>query len=289
MEKKYVIVTDATCDLTAEYVNEKNIEVMGMRFTIDGKEYMHYLDGRELSYEDFYSKLRVLKKASTTQLNIEMVKSVYEKFIKDGYDILNICFSSGLSGGYNACRLAREEILEEYKDANIVVIDSKCAAPGEGLLVYYADLFKSQGLTLEENAKKITELIPRLAHWFTVSDIDMLRKGGRLSGASAFVAKTLKIKPVLHVNDEGKLITRFKKIGRKSAIKEIVNQFDQTVDKSYNKIYIGHADCLDDAIELKKIIEEKGNYDVEITYIGPVIAAHAGPDTLALFFIASHR
>lgn len=290
MENKYVIITDSTCDLDYQFTVENNIEVMNMHFTIGGKEYVHYLDFRELSFKDFYNQLNELKEASTSQLNFLHIKETYEKYLKDGYDILSVAFSSALSGSYNTCRLVAEELRAEYPERKIEIVDSLCASGGEGLFVYYANLYKNEGLSISENVQKLLELRPHLCHWFTVSDIDLLRKGGRLSATKAVAAKMLRIKPVLHVSDEGKLIPRQNKIGRKQALKELVHQFELTVDKSYKQtIFINHADSLDDANYVKEHVSKVFDCEVVINSIGPVIGSHSGPGTIALFFVGEHR
>lgn len=290
MENKYVIITDSTCDLDYQFVKDNNIEVMNMHFRIDGKEYIHYLDFRELSFKDFYEKLNILKEASTSQLNFMDIKACYEKYLKEGYDILSISFSSALSGTYNTCRLVAEELREEFKDRKIEILDSLCASAGEGLFVYYANLYKNQGFSLEENVRKLLELRPHLCHWFTVSDIDLLKKGGRVSSSKAVAAKMLRIKPVLHVSNEGKLIPRQNKIGRKLALKCLADEFDKRVDRSFKQmVFICHADCIDDANYVKDLVMQYADCEVKILDMGPVIGSHAGNGTVAVFFVGKER
>lgn len=287
----YIIITDSTTDLPNEFVKENGIEVIPMHFQLDDIEYVNYLDERELSSKDFYNSMRSGSMTKTSQLTITDIQAVYREKLTAGYDILGIGFSSALSGTFNAMRLAVEELKEEFPSRKIIIIDSKCASLGEGLFVYYANEYKKQGLTLEENATKLNELLPHLVHWFTVDDIETLRRGGRVTNVQAFLAKLTKIKPVLHVDDEGRLIAVYKKIGRRQALKQLVDELEKTYDRSYEQtIMIGHGDCYDDALyianKIKEIVPVK---EVVINNIGPVIGAHSGPGTVALFFVGSKR
>ncbi len=287
----YVIISDSTMDMPNEFTLENNIEVIPMDFILDGKEYKNYLDYREIDFKDFYDHLRKGARCSTSQISIQTTIDTYEKYLRDGKDILGIVFSSGLSGSFNSVRLACSELKEKYPERTIMLIDSKCASSGEGLLVWYANEFKKSGLSLLDCYNKTLELVNKLCHWFTVDDIDTLRRGGRVSGGAAFAAKTLNIKPVLHVDDDGHLIPIYKKIGRKSAIRAIVNSYEKLRDTTIKQmIIISHGDCEDDAKylegEIKKITPDAS---FMISKIGPVIGAHSGPGTLALFFIGTKR
>lgn len=289
--KKYVIITDSTTDLPQDYVEKHEIEVIPMKFSIDGNEYSNYLDGREMDSKTFYDLERNGKIAKTAQLTIVDIENVYRKYLDLGYDILAIGFSSGLSGTFNSMRLAKEELEEEYKDNKIMIIDSLCACLGEGLFVYYAVQNKLKGLDLEANYNNLLELRPHLCHWFTVLNLDTLRRGGRVSNVAAFVADTLNIKPVLHVDDAGHLIAMKKVVGRKRSLLALVDKLSETIYKDEPQmIMIGHGDCLEDALfvaeEVKKRVPVK---DILINCIGPVIGAHSGPGTLALFFVGTKR
>ncbi len=289
--RDYIIITDSTTDLPASYAKENNLVVIPMKFNLDGTEYLNYLDEHEMSNKDFYDAERAGKIAKTAQLSQFDIESVYRKYLDLGYDILGIGFSSGLSGTFNSMRLAKEELEEEYKDAKIVIIDSLCASLGEGLFVYYAVENKKKGLNITENGDNLLHLRPHLCHWFTVSSLETLRRGGRVSNITAFVADTLNIKPVLHVDDAGHLIAMRKTMGRKRSLIALVDRLVETINRDEPQmIMIGHGDCLEDANfvaqEVKKHIEVK---DVLINCIGPVIGAHSGPGTLALFFVGSKR
>ncbi len=287
----YKIITESTTDLSEELIKLYDLVVIPMTFKTADKEYVNYPDGREMSNKEFYDEERNGKIFTTAQITPQHIIDVYKGYLDEGYDILGVSFSSGLSGTVNSTKLAIEMLKEEYKDRNIIMVDSLCASMGEGLLAYYASKNRKDGMSIVENAKALEDMKLHLAHWFTVSDIDFLKRGGRLSNASAFVAKALKINPVLHVDNAGHLVNRFKKIGRKTAIKELINQFNLTADKTKKQtIFISHGDCLDDALYLKELLlKEYEPEDVVIGEIGPVIGAHSGPGTLALYFIASHR
>ncbi len=287
----FIIITDSTTDLPFEYVKENNLVIVPLQYNINNKAYFNYLDEREQTFKEFYSLMREGKMSNTSQVNSEDFKEVYIKYLKEGKDILGISFSSGLSGTFNSLRLAVEELKEEFPERKIMVVDSLSASMGEGLLVHYAVNAKKEGKTLEEVHQLIENLKFKICHWFTVTDIDLLRRGGRVSGAAAFIAKTIKIKPVLNVNDEGKLIPRSKKIGRKPSLNELVERLEQTIDKSFKQtIFISHGDCLEDALYVKELIEQLNVADnYLLNYIGPVIASHAGPGTVAVFYVGEKR
>lgn len=287
----YVIISDSTTDLTNDFVLENKIDIIPLKFYIEEKEYVNYLDSRELDTHAFYDLMREGEVSKTAQLNMVDIEKCFRHHLDLGNDILCIGFSSGLSGTYNAIRLTAESLQDEYKDRKILTIDSLCASLGEGLLVWYANKFKQEGLSLEENYQKTLDLRLRLAHWFTVDDIDTLRRGGRVTNVQAFLAKGLKIKPVLHVDNDGKLIPVYKKIGRKVALKTLVMELAKTIDRSYKQtIMIGHGDTLEEANYVRDLIRQEVEVeDIYINNIGPVIGAHSGPGTIAIFFIADHR
>lgn len=289
--KDYVILTDSTTDLPNDFAIENNITVLPMTFSVDGTNYKNFLDNRELSSNDFYNMMRAGKQPITAQVNsvefIEFATPILDK----GLDILYVCFSSALSGTFNSVRLALNELHEKYPDSNIHVLDSMSASMGEGLLVYYANKFKQEGLSLEDNFNKLQQFKKKIVGWFTVSDIETLRRGGRVSNAAAFVAKTLKIKPILHIDEEGKLIARTKKIGRKHSLIALIDEMEKRVITEENDVvFISHGDCVEDAYLVRAMIEERfGLTNFVINEIGPVIGAHSGPDTVAIFFIGKEK
>ncbi len=295
--RDYVIITDSTTDLPVSFVEENGIVVIPMRFTIGDKEYQNFLDGREMTNEEFYSREREGELAKTAQLTIPDIVEVYEPYLKQGYDILGVGFSSGLSGTFNAMRLAREELLEKYPDSKILLVDSLCASLGEGLFVYYANKYKHEGKTIDENMDALLELRPHLSHWFTVESLETLRRGGRVSNIKAFLAGILNLIPILHVDDDGHLVAMEKKRGRNGSLKGLIKRVEDSITRNVPQmIMIGHGDCLEDANfvanEIKKLAENNPDIiieDILINCIGPVIGAHSGPGTLAIFFIGKER
>lgn len=289
--REYIIITDSTTDLPDIYAKEYNLKVIPLGFVIDGKTYKNYLDHRQLSSNQFYNMIADGKIAKTSQINPDEFYNEFKEALDEGYDILGIFFSSGLSGTFNSARIARDQILSENPNASIIIIDSLCASLGEGLLVHYAIKAKEDGMSLIENAKYIEELKFKIAHWFTVMDMDILKRGGRISAGTAFFAKTLNIHPVMHVSNEGKLIAKMKKIGRKGALNALVDKMVETYVKSENDfIFISHSNAMEDVNKLIEMIKERTGIDkILVNEVGPVIGGHCGIGTIALFYIASER
>ena len=289
--KEYIIVTDSTTDLPASYADEYNLKVIPLGFMIDGKKYLNYLDHRDLSTQKFYNMLSLGKIVKTSQVNPNDFYIAFKEILDNGYGVLGIFFSSGLSGTFNSARIAKEQILSEEPNVPIIIIDSLCASLGEGLLVHYAVRAKENGMNLEENANYIEKLKLKVAHWYTIMDMDTLKRGGRISASAAFFAKTLNINPILHVSDEGKLVARMKKIGRKAAINALVDKMIETYNKDENDfVFISHSEAFDDVNKLIELINEKtGIENILVNEIGPVIGGHCGVGTIALFYIAKHR
>ncbi len=289
--KNYVIISESTADISQNMVDELGIKVMPMAFELSGKSYLHYPDAREMGIHEFYQHLRKGEKSVTSLINTETFLDFFEPILKEGNDILYIAFSSGLSGTYNSSLLAREELLERYKDSKIICIDSKAASAGEGLLVYSAAKKKEEGLTIEELGNWLEQNIHKLCHWFTVDDLNHLKRGGRVSAFSAGIGTALNVKPILHVDDEGHLIPMEKVRGRKKSIYALLNHMIGTFTPSDEQmVFIGHGDSLEDAELLARLIREKFTVkDVIINPIGPVIGSHSGPGTIALFFFGTGR
>lgn len=287
---KYVIVTDSTTDLPAAHAEALELKVIPLHFNLNGKAYTNYLDNRELDPKVFYDALRGGALPTTSQINPEDYLSFVTPLLKEGKDVLILAFSSGLSGTYNSARIAVEELKQEFPDRKILLVDTKSGSLGEGLLVTLAARQRLAGKPIEEVAHYAQSLVPNLAHWFTVDDIGHLVRGGRLSKVAGFVAKLASIKPVLHCNNEGKLQARHKAIGRKRAIKALVEEMIKTARPGKQTVFIGHGDDLEGAEALAKEVKE--HFEIEelvINMIGPVIGAHSGQGTLALFFIADNR
>lgn len=291
MMNEYVIVTDSSADLDAAEVKELELQVIPLKFTLNGMTYSDYPDNRDMDPHEFYDRLRAGEVATTAALNLEDAKGVFEPILKDGKDVLMLAFSSGLSSSCQACLLAARELAEEYPDRKIYVVDTLCASRGQGLLVYHTVMKKRAGATLEEARDFAEENKLRLCHWFTVDDLMFLKRGGRVSATAAALGTMLSIKPVLHVDDEGHLINMSKSRGRKGSIKAMVDKAAElAIDPAGQTMFICHGDCLEDAEQLAQMVRERfGTKDIRIGYTGTVIGAHSGPGTLALFFLGEHR
>lgn len=287
----YKITTDSTTDITPELVDALELHVIPMIFTVDGKDYRNTPDNKDLDPHEFYEMLRNGKQSLTTQINGETFKDEVRPFLDNGLDVLHLCFSSGLSSTYNSIRLAAEDLLEEYPDRKIIIVDTLAASMGEGLIVYHAGVLRKQGKSIDEVAAWVEENKLKLAHWFTVDDLNFLKRGGRLSGAAAFFGTVLNIKPVLHIDDEGHLIPIDKIRGRRKSLECLVDHMAKTaVNPSEQVIFISHGDALEDAQYVEKLVRERfGVKTVYMNHIGPVIGSHSGPGTVALFFLAEKR
>jgi DegV family protein with EDD domain len=285
-----VIITDSCSDLPLKYVNENNIPVISLTYNFRGKENEDDL-GKTMEYKEFYDGVRSGEMPTTSQINVFTYTEEFKKHISQGKSIIYIGFSSALSGSVNSANLARQTLLDEYKDADISVIDSKCASMGQGLLVYYANEMLKKGQSKEEIVKWVEENKLRLNHWFTVEDLNHLKRGGRVSAATAFIGTILDIKPVLHVDDEGRLIPVTKVKGRKKSIRMLFDKMKERIQNPDGQvIFISHGDSIDDAKHLEKLIlDEYKVKEVVMNYVGPVIGAHSGPGTIALFFMGDRR
>ena len=287
----YVILTESSSDISLKIAADNDIQVMPMDFILEGKSYAHYADSREMDVKAFYQKLRDGAVVTTAAENVEDYMTWVKPLLEQGKDVLLVVFSSGLSSTFSTANVALAELREQYPDRKILAVDSLCASAGEALLAYYAAQNRAKGMSIEENAQWLEDNKLHLAHWFTVDDLMFLKRGGRVSSATALVGTMLSIKPVLHVDDEGHLINVGKARGRKASMKALADKAAETgVDLSNQVIFISHGDCLEDAQWLAQEVRDRFHpVDVVISDIGPVIGAHSGPGTLALYFMASHR
>ena len=284
----YVILTDSSCDLPDDIVKKYQLEILQLDFIVEGEGSFH---NDQADIEKVYSKLRNGANIKTSAANISQASEAIEALFNQKKDILYLGFSSGLSSTYQTVYMAGQELMEEYPERKMISVDTLAASMGQGLLVYKACQAKDSGKSLEENAQYIEEIKLKLCHWFTVDDLFFLKRGGRISGVTATVGTMLSIKPILHVDDEGHLINVSKVRGRKAAITELANRMEKlAVHPEDQDIFISHGDCIEDAGKLASIIKERfGNDRITISYVGPVIGAHSGPGTLALFFLGEHR
>ena len=284
----YVILTDSSCDLPDDIVKKYQLEILQLDFIVEGEGSFH---NDQADIEKVYSKLRNGANIKTSAANISQASEAIEALFNQKKDILYLGFSSGRSSTYQTVYMAGQELTEEYPERKMISVDTLAASMGQGLLVYKACQAKDAGKSLEENAQYIEDIKLKLCHWFTVDDLFFLKRGGRISGVTATVGTMLSIKPILHVDDEGHLINVSKVRGRKAAITELVNRMEKlAVHPEDQDIFISHGDCIEDAEKLASIIKERfGNDRITISYVGPVIGAHSGPGTLALFFLGEHR
>ena len=283
----YKIVTDSACDLSAEMIAELDLGIAPLSVELDGRA---YAEG-EMTPVELYNHLRNGKLPKTAAVNPEGWTSVIEPVLQEGRDALVIAFSSGLSTTYQSAVIAANELTERYPGRKVNVVDSLCASLGQGLLVWYACQKRSAGMDLEELTAWVENNKLNLCHWFTVDDLMYLKRGGRVSAATAIVGTMLKIKPVLHVDAEGHLVNVGKVRGRKASIDALVAKMGQLAIDGYKELVtICHGDCLEDAEYLaKKLKENYGVKEVFIGYTGAVIGSHSGPGTLALFFLGKER
>lgn len=287
---KTIIFTDSCCDLPINFIKENNIEVMHLRVNLKGEDIPDDL-GESIKHKDFYKLIRNGEMPTTSQVNIGEFQEKFEKYVNDGYSIIYIGFSSALSGCINSARLAMENIKLDNEKADIKIIDTKSASMGLGLLVFYAAKMLKEGKSRDEIVNWIEENKLKVNHWFTVDDLNHLKRGGRISSSVAIVGTILSIKPIMKVDDEGRLVPVSKVKGRKKSIKVLQEKLtEKIVNPKEQTIFISHGDCLEEAEYLKElIINEIKVKDVIINNIGPVIGSHAGPGTIALLFIGDSR
>lgn len=284
----FQIITDSCCDFPTPMYGQLGLTFVPLTVEFRGNTFD---DKNDDSLKDMYQGLRAGEVAKTSAVNPSRWSQAMEKALAAGKDVLVLAFSSGLSTTYQSAVIAAEELKDEYPDRKIQVIDTLCASMGQGLLVWYACKKRDEGLSLDEVAQWVLDNRLHLCHWFTVDDLMYLKRGGRISAATALVGTMLQIKPLLHVDDEGHLINMTKTRGRKAAIDAMVKKA-QELGAGYDNstMFISHGDCLSDAEYLSRQLKEKcGVKDVVISYVGAVIGSHSGPGTLALFFLGSHR
>ncbi len=286
--KDYVITTDTSSDLPVSYLEENEIGLMSLSFIINGQTYREA--DRIMTPQEFYSLLKSGSMAQTSQVTPAEAEALFESYLKEGLDVLHIAFSSALSGSCNSAAMAAKELASKYPERKIVVVDSLCASLGEGLLVHKAVELKKSGQGMEEVAQWIEENKLQLCHYFTVDNLFHLYRGGRVTKATAFVGSMLGIKPVLKVDNEGKLVQYSKVRGRKHSLTMMVDDMERSFSDREKIAFISHGDCLEDAEYVAGLIKERMGFDnILINYVGPTIGAHSGPGTVALFFFGKER
>ena len=281
----YVLITDSASDLPSEIAESLEVEILPMKYMVNDTPCID----KDFDMENFYNLLRGKALSLTSQTNVEEFSSYFSGYLENGKDILYVGFPLSLSGMNNSARIAARELSEKYPERKIIVIDSVSASIGQGLLVYYAALKKKSGATIDEVADFVNENKLKFCHWFTVDDLYFLKRGGRISQATAVVGSILNVKPLLSMNDEGKLYV-FDKIRGKKKVLDLMSSKIENLNSNYKKVFVGHADCLDDAKYVaEKISAENPSLDVTITHLGPIIGTHTGPGTVALAFAGNSR
>jgi len=287
--RKYVIFTDACADLTPQMYETLGVRTIQLEVLLEGES---PVANDRVDIKEVYAKLRAKKGATTSAINLDRFLAEFGAVLEaEDVDLLYLGFSSGLSSTYGASVLAMQELSEKYPDRKLYAIDTLCASMGQGLLVYLAAKLQQTGADIDTVKYFVENNKRNLCHWFTVDDLFFLKRGGRVSAASAVVGSLLQIKPVLHVDNEGRLINVVKARGRKGAIETMLQKMKATMYPDRNKtVFISHGDCIDDAKYLAdRIRTELGIKDIQINFIGPVIGSHSGPGTLALFFLGKER
>ena len=287
----FVILTDSSADLPPDLVRQIDVQVLPLSFILADHTYYNYPDNRDMDPHVFYDRLRGGETATTNAVNVAQYTEALEPLLQAGKDVLILAFSSGLSATYNASRLAVEELSAQYPDRRLYTVDTLCASLGQGLLVWYAARQRDRGHSIEEVRNWVEEHKLNLCHQFTVDDLYFLKRGGRISAATAMVGSMLHIKPVLHVDGEGHLINIGKARGRQASLKALVDRMEDTaIDPGSLTVFISHGDCLEEAQAVADMVKKRfGVVDVVINYVGPVIGAHSGPGTVALFYMGTDR
>ena len=287
----YIIITDSSCDLPDSLVKELELEVLPLSFIMDGKTYRNYPDNREMAPDEFYGRQKDGLMATTNAVNVGEATDALESVLKQEKDVLVLAFSSGLSTTYNSLQIAADDLAGQYPDRKVFVVDTLCASLGQGMFVYQAAQLRKAGKGIEEvrdwaEANKLNQ-----CHWFTVNDLFFLKKGGRVSAATAVVGTMLQIKPVMHVDNEGHLIKVTTARGRKASLNALVDKVGELAeDPAAQTMFISNSDCLDEAQYVANEIKKRyGTKQIIINSIGPVIGAHTGPGCVALFFTGKHR
>lgn len=289
--KDFCIITDSSCDLTAELADELRLLVVPLSVHIGQKTYRNYLDEREIGFKELYDRVRAGAMPTTSAASVGDFEAVMRPIAREGRDILCLAFSSGLSTTYQSAVIAAEHLREEYPEPRIEVIDSLCASGGQGLYVYLCAKERDAGKSFEEVCAFAKEMVPQICHWFTVDDLNHLKRGGRISAATALFGGMLSIKPVMHVDDAGKLVNMEKARGRKAAIMSLVDHMGAAArDPVNDPVFITHGDCLDEAEFLADEIRRRfGTKQIFISYVGPVIGSHTGAGVLTVMFVGSPR
>ncbi len=288
---EYTIVTDSSCDLPDQLAAELELKVVPLSLTMEGKQYLNTTDERGIAHKELYARLRAGAMAKTSAANAADFVSVMEPELAAGRDVLYIGFSSALSATCSVGANVGQELMEKYPGRKVYTVDSLCASLGQGLFVYLLAQKKREGMEIETLRDYAEDIKLHICHWFTVEDLQFLRRGGRVSAAAALIGSILSIKPVMHVDNEGRLIPVSKVRGRKASLRAIADKVKETMlDRPDQTLFISHGDSEEDAKLVAEMIKERTGLSLQVlNYVGPVIGSHSGPGTIAVFFIGSER
>ncbi len=287
----FEIVTDSSSNLTDDLIEKYKLHILSLMFRVNGKEYYSYEKGKKTELKQFYTMMRNKEEITTTLIDINTCTPIFEEILKQGNDLLYIGFSSALSGSFQAASMVLEDLKSTYPDRTILSVDTLGASLGEGLLVYHAAKLREQGKNINEVYNWVLDNRLHLCHWFTVDDLFFLKRGGRVSGSAAVLGTILGVKPIMHMDNEGRLILVEKARGRKRALDTLIDRMQKTAIEPQNQtVFITHGDCIEDAEYVATQIKQRLRVkDVLINYVDPVIGAHSGPGTIALFFLGTER
>ena len=287
----YIIMTDSCCDLSAEMAAELELEVLPLRLELEGQSYRNLLDGSEIGFQEFYRRVRDGALPVTSAVNVGEFDAAMRPVLESGRDILCLCFSSALSTTYQSAVIAAKELEGEFPGRNVLVMDTLCASEGQGLLIWLCAQEKQRGATMDELYAYAMNTRQSICHWFTVDDLNHLKRGGRVSNAAALFGTMLSIKPVLHVDDQGRLIPMEKCRGRRASLTALVDHMEKTaVDPERYPVFISHGDCLEDAEFVAEEVRRRlGVKEIYCNYVGPVIGSHTGAGVVTLFFVGNSR
>lgn len=289
--RDYVIMTDSCCDLPADMAAELGVEALPLSLQMDGKTYRNYLDGSDIGFQEFYGHVRNGELPTTSAVNVGQFEEKMREILSAGKDILCINFSSALSTTYQSAMIAADDLKAEFPDAKIFVVDSLSASLGQGLLLWLCVQEQRKGKSIEEVRDFAEATKGRICHWFTVDDLNHLKRGGRISAATALFGTMLSIKPVMHMDDGGHLTAVSKARGRKASLLALVDQMEKSaIDPGEQTIFISHGDCLEDAqFVADEVRRRMGTETIHINFVGPVIGSHTGCGVIALFFVGTER
>ena len=288
--RDFVIMTDSCCDLTAQMADELGVVVLPLHLLIGEETFANYLDGREIGFKEFYDRVRGGAMPTTSAVSVGAFEDAMRTVAQEGKDILCLNFSSALSTTYQSAVIAAETVRDEFPEANIRVLDTLSASVGQGLLIYLCAQQKAEGKSLDEVFQYAQEMAPKVAHWVTVDDLNHLKRGGRISATTAFVGSMLSIKPIIYINDEGKLINVGKARGRKPALLQVVSEMEKRLLDPSLPVFISHGDCEEDAKFVAEEVNKRTGAEVKlISYVGPVIGSHTGAGVIALCFVGKER